>query len=247
MRFILTGLILFTLSMPAAAQQIDFGDDASMWANDGQCDDKRFTGPGMTPTILLDSDIGHDATDCRTAFEAGMLELVAGAGQADATPMATSSRGVNSARGSKTDRVKGGGFSNPPVMAELIIDGIRFGDDSGPVSNDGDCDDRRFSGIGMASVISWENLARDASDCAAAYRAGTVYLWVEQEAQLATSCQAIDFGDDSGDYPNDYECDDYRFEGRGVGMYLFLDAAGTDASDCSRLCDYGLLSLRDYK
>lgn len=249
MRFILPGLILFALSLPAAAQQIDFGDDASMWANDGQCDDKRFSGPGMTPTILLDSDIGHDATDCRTAFEAGLLELAAGGGQADVTiaPIAPSSGGFSSAPGSKTDKVKGGGFSTPPVAAEIIIDGIRFGDDSGPVSNDGECDDRRFAGAGMAQIISWENLGRDASDCVAAYQAGTVYLWVEQEAQLATSCQAIDFGDDSGEYPNDYECDDYRFEGRGVAMNLLFEAAGTDASDCSRLCDYGLASLRDYR
>lgn len=54
---------------------IDFGDDASQWANDGECDDPRFTGPGMTSTALLDSDTGHDATDCRNAFEAGRIRL----------------------------------------------------------------------------------------------------------------------------------------------------------------------------
>lgn len=54
---------------------IDFGDDAGTWANDGECDDPRFEGPGMTTTTLLDSDIKHDATDCRTAYEAGQLTL----------------------------------------------------------------------------------------------------------------------------------------------------------------------------
>ncbi len=253
MRFILPGLILFTLSLPAAAQQVDFGDDASMWANDGQCDDKRFSGPGMTTTILLESDIGHDATDCRTAFQAGQIQLANAGGQTSVeppvvvTPPETTSGGFGQSNGGKFDRVQGGGMSTPPAMSEIIIDGIRFGDDSGSVANDGECDDRRFSGPGMAQRLSWENMARDASDCSSLYRSGAVYLWEEQSAQLATACQAIDFGDDSGEYPNDYECDDYRFEGRGVGMHLFSGASGTDASDCSRLCDYGMLSLRDYR
>jgi len=259
MRFMLPGLILFALSLPAAAQQVDFGDDASMWANDGQCDDLRFSGPGMTPTILLDSDVGHDATDCGTAFAAGMIELAQAGGQPpdpvtaptpvpSITPPATaSSGGFTSGPGSKTDRVRGGGNSTPPATAEIIIDGIRFGDDSGPVSNDGECDDRRFAGPGMADRLSWENLGRDATDCSNLYLTVSVYLWDKQEAMLLTNCQAIDFGDDSGDYPNDYECDDYRFEGRGVGMHLFEGAVGTDASDCSRLCGYGMLALRDYR
>ena len=45
------------------AQSIPYGDDSSPYANDGECDDKRFEGPGMTATILLDSDVGRDATD----------------------------------------------------------------------------------------------------------------------------------------------------------------------------------------
>ena len=38
-------------------------------------DDKRFTGAGMTTTPLLDSDIQHDATDCRAAYNQGRLQL----------------------------------------------------------------------------------------------------------------------------------------------------------------------------
>jgi hypothetical protein len=61
---------------PAAGQlSIDFGDDNGDWANDNECDDSRFEGPGMTSTPLLEEDIGHDATDCRTAYEAGNLTL----------------------------------------------------------------------------------------------------------------------------------------------------------------------------
>jgi hypothetical protein len=45
------------------------------FSRDGECDDKRFTGPGLTSTPLLDSDVQHDATDCRTAFAQGRLSL----------------------------------------------------------------------------------------------------------------------------------------------------------------------------
>ncbi len=55
--------------------QVDFGRDSSEWANDGECDDPRFTGPGMTETTLLDSDRFRDATDCKAAFDAGRLSL----------------------------------------------------------------------------------------------------------------------------------------------------------------------------
>ena len=55
--------------------RINFGDDNGAWSNDGECDDPRFSGPGMTTTALLDEDILHDATDCRIAFEAGLLSL----------------------------------------------------------------------------------------------------------------------------------------------------------------------------
>ena len=54
---------------------VDFGDDSGQWANDNECDDPRFEGPGMTTTPLLEENIGHDATDCRTAYEAGRLTL----------------------------------------------------------------------------------------------------------------------------------------------------------------------------
>lgn len=60
---------------PSPASAIDFGDDSGDWALDNECDDPRFEGEGMTETVLLDEDRGHDATDCREAFEAGALRL----------------------------------------------------------------------------------------------------------------------------------------------------------------------------
>lgn len=59
-----------------AASTVDFGNDNGSWANDGECDDPRFKGPGMTTTPLLDEDIKADATDCRTAYERGDLTLI---------------------------------------------------------------------------------------------------------------------------------------------------------------------------
>lgn len=63
------------LADTAFAQDIDFGDDQGQWAKDGECDDKRFDGPGMTDTVLLDEDIGHDRTDCAKAFKSGRVTL----------------------------------------------------------------------------------------------------------------------------------------------------------------------------
>lgn len=67
-----SGIAPFAVAQPP---QPDFGDDASVWANDGECDDGRFAGAGMTSTPLLEEDIGHDASDCRTAWNAGSLRL----------------------------------------------------------------------------------------------------------------------------------------------------------------------------
>ena len=52
----------------------EFGDDASPWARDGECDDPRFAGEGAAQT-QLDSDTYHDATDCRSLFSMGLIRL----------------------------------------------------------------------------------------------------------------------------------------------------------------------------
>lgn len=73
-----------TATAPAttAPDGIDFGDDASIWARDGECDDPRFEGPGTAET-LLEEDRGHDATDCRTLFAQGRIWLRPGVGGVD--------------------------------------------------------------------------------------------------------------------------------------------------------------------
>ena len=57
-----------------AAATVDFGDDASPWARDGECDDPRFAGEGVAQT-QLDLETRHDATDCRSLFNMGRIGL----------------------------------------------------------------------------------------------------------------------------------------------------------------------------
>ena len=199
----LVSLIACFAAGPLMAQTIDFGDDSSEWANDGECDDPRFRGPGMTNTPLLDSDIRRDATDCRTAYEAGRLTL------ADAGGKPMKSGGVN------------------------------FGTDAGDWSNDGECDDPRFEGPGMTSTpLLSDDVLRDATDCQSAFEAGRLSL------RGISADGTVDFGNDSGDWANDGECDDMRFEGPGMtSTPLLFDDIMTDASDCRDAFNAGRLTL----
>ena len=60
-----------------AATGPDFGDDASKYASDGECDDPRFTGDGASKRPRAE-DAMHDATDCRAAYEAGTVAFEGG-------------------------------------------------------------------------------------------------------------------------------------------------------------------------
>lgn len=212
----------------ATPGMVDFGDDAGQWSGDGECDDKRFTGPGMTSTVLLDEDVGHDASDCRAAWDAQELEMFV------------------------------------PQTGDLVIDGVNFGDDSGDWTNDNQCDDPRFVGEGMTDQPYDANRGKDASDCAAAWQAGTVTLNDPTEAAdtatgTGTSSEdgaqrittpwiedGVDFGTDSGAWANDGECDDPRFSGEGMTATTLLDSdIRADASDCLAAWRAGGLTLSE--
>ena len=51
---------------------INFGNNSSEWAFDGECDDPRFIGPASAET-LLQEDLGRDAADCQAAFDLGFV------------------------------------------------------------------------------------------------------------------------------------------------------------------------------
>lgn len=172
-----------------SAADIDFGDDSSEWANDGECDDPRFTGAGSA-TELLDADLRKDATDCRTAFEAGTVTL------------------------------SDSGSAGVPD----------FGDDSSEWAKDDECDDPRFEGTGSAAELLDADILKDATDCEAAFNAGTVTL--KSDYTSGADAAAIDYGDDASEWAKDDECDDPRFSGSGVANELLDSDIGHDATDC---------------
>jgi hypothetical protein len=73
-RFLALGALCLCIPAAAAAQDISFGDDSGEYARDGECDDARFRGVGMSKS-LDDDNIRRDATDCRNAFRDGRLFL----------------------------------------------------------------------------------------------------------------------------------------------------------------------------
>jgi hypothetical protein len=133
---------------PAAAQHVDFGDDASQFSKDGECDDMRFSGAGMTSTTLIDSDIKHDASDCRAAYDKGRLTYQGG--HRNTAPVDTGAR------------------SNTR---------IQWGDDASKYSRDGECDDKRFVGSGMTDTpLLDSDVKHDATDCRVAFEQGRLQL-----------------------------------------------------------------------
>ena len=103
---------------PAAAQTIDFGTDSSQWANDGECDDGRFAGSGMTTTPLLQEDVMADATDCRAAFQAGRLQLRGVSG--DTVDFGTDSSQWSNDRECDDMRFEGPGMTSTPLLEEDV-------------------------------------------------------------------------------------------------------------------------------
>jgi hypothetical protein len=65
----------YAAGAPYDSSGVDFGDNTSSYADDDECDDPRFEGPG-TATTLLDSDLMADANDCKAAYEAGTIMLI---------------------------------------------------------------------------------------------------------------------------------------------------------------------------
>lgn len=129
-----------------------------------------------------------------------------------------------------------------PVTAQEI----NFGDNGSDYARDGECDDRRFTGSGMAASLSGENLGGDAADCQSLFEAGEIKLWDINEARAATICNEIEFGNDTNDFAQDGECDDPRFEGFESALSVIADDEGTDATDCRKLCELDRVFLRNY-
>ena len=60
---------------PTPRGSIDFGDDTSEFAHDGECDDARFEGTGMSLPAGVAGSRGRDAADCRRHYDANRISL----------------------------------------------------------------------------------------------------------------------------------------------------------------------------
>jgi len=213
-----TGTAPADIAIATPINAINFGDDTSEWHNDGECDDPRFQGSGSA-TDLVDADLMKDATDCKAAYEAGTITL------------------KDTTTGTDT-----GADTGTPVVANTEVD---FGDDSSQWSKDGECDDPRFEGTGSASELVEEDTLHDATDCQAAFTAGTITLktgGTDDTTSVATA--EIVYGDDSSEYNNDQECDDPRFEGTGVASEPVDENRMHDAADCKAAVDAGTATFK---
>ncbi|MBX7456900.1 hypothetical protein K3152_01440 [Qipengyuania sp. 1NDH17] len=139
--------------------------------------------------------------------------------------------------------------STTPVSL-AAADAPYFGDDSYEHAKDGECDDIRFTGEGMAEHLLTEAIGRDASDCRAAWVDGTIERnpWFNEPAPG----EDYDYGDDRSGFANDGQCDDIRFVGAHTASLPYLTGdIGHDASDCRAGIEDGSLTwqanARDFK
>ncbi|MEM6306868.1 MAG: hypothetical protein AAF701_02635 [Pseudomonadota bacterium] len=121
---------------------------------------------------------------------------------------------------------------------------INFGDDSSEYANDGECDDRRFIGFGMAATLAADDNFKDATDCEFLYSNGMIKLVNQAAGKEATQCDAIEFGNDASDWAKDGECDDPRFDGPKSAATIAISALLKDAKDCRAACAAGGIWLR---
>jgi len=251
---------------PVVAAAVDFGDNSSEWANDGECDDPRFEGTGSAAETV-DADILKDATDCQTAFDAGTVTLKVG-GPTDVPVVAAAvDFGDNSSEwandGECDDpRFSGTGSATETVEADILRDAadcqaaldagtvtfvgaapvstdIAYGDDTSEWAKDGECDDPRFSGTSVPDNPLPENIGHDATDCRAAVAEGTA-TYNGEDIPVA----AFDYGSDWSKWANDGECDDLRFMGEGTDKKLLVDDLYGDATDCKALEAEGRVTIR---
>jgi len=144
---------------------VELGDDSGRWPDDGQCDDPRFIGEGMSPSPDH-PEIEKDRSDCSYGFQVGELTL------ADELPpplvsvidgidfghdkgtyptdnecddprfagagMATIALDPANIGGDRTDCLDA--YQNGLVRSieASVLDGVDFGDDIGLYANDGE-------------------------------------------------------------------------------------------------------------
>ena len=248
---------------PVGSGGVAFGDDSGEWAFDGECDDPRFWGETMAHGLRRGNLFG-DATDCREAFEAGSIRLFSVELLRQLKPDALP--GDEALGDDSGEWAFDGECDDPRFGGDAMADGLQdegmkhdatdcgkalldgtvairaftefeLGGDSGDWSGNGVCNDPRFVPdpdfpTAVDAVDGAEG--QDASDCLTAYR--TRQVWPAESDGVA-------FGDDSGDWAFDGECDDPRFWGEAMAAGFHKDNLFGDATDCRKAFESGSIRL----
>jgi len=225
---LLAPLLVFAGFASAAHAQpggeIDFGDNTSNYADNGECDDPRFEGDGMA-SILVSSDLRHDAADCAAGVAAGTVALKALPVLADNAPsqaLDTIDFG-DDASGFALD-----GACDDPRFAGRSMAGVLIAPDLGHDASD--C--RAGMVIGDLVFIGADGRQSEGISGAGSIDPASVDL------------SGIDFGDNSSPYALNETCDDRRFKGEAMSSFLLDSDTGHDASDCAGAMIEGKLSYR---
>ena len=182
---------------PTDGDGLVFGDDSGEWPGDSECDDPRFVGVAAAESIGV-SNLLRDASDCYEAWTNGHVTLI-----------------------------------SPVAVLDRLPAGFDLGSDTGEWAFDGECDDPRFEGTGMARDPLTADQARDATDCVKGLLSGLIELKLPR-LQDGT---VLSFGGNAGEWAGDGVCNDPRFEAdprwpdaaRPVG-----DAQHQDGADCEQ-------------
>ncbi len=227
------------------------GDDTGEWPFDGECDDPRFFAEGMEDRTDS-SAVLADATDCLQALGARRVLIVSDALTGRHRPDLGLPRGFDLGDDTggwpfdgECDDPRFDGLTSWPeeagrdatdcgrallaasVALRTLPEDFEIGSDDGGTANDGRCSDPRFGPHPLYS----DRLAprpdaemKDASDC---HR-----LFLLRIAWPLDGDTGIVFGDDSGEWPQDDECDDPRFSGTAAAEFNGVSGLLRDATDC---------------
>lgn len=230
---------------------VAFGDDSGEWAGDGECDDPRFTGEPMASSPAA-AHILSDAADCRAAFQAKHIELFSADLLMTAHAPDGFELGDDSGEWAFDGECDDPRFAGEPLAATLNAEDARrdatdcgkavlagtvevrslpadfeIGTDESPWSADGICNDPRFAPDPRFPNAVKTFLAagkKDASDCRRGY--------LIRQAWPKEPGTDIAFGDDSGEWAGDGECDDPRFVGWAMARSPGAAHILRDATDC---------------
>ena len=254
---------------PMDGKGLAFGDDSGEWTGDGECDDPRFFGVATAGSASV-SNLLRDASDCYEAWSEGHITLITpvavldrlpsgfdlgsdtsewafdgecddprfeGVGAADTLQIADQARDA-------TDCVKGLLSGEVELKLPRLQDGtvLSFGDNTGEWANDDVCNDPRFE-----ADPRWPDSAFPVDDAERQDTADCERNFLERRVWPAWARSADDkdlaFGDDSGQWTFDGECDDPRFIGVAAAESASASDLLRDASDCYAAWTTGTIKL----